>query len=112
MGWDKYCDTKKKCPKCGNNLIVMAGSWSEQAPDAFKLFCSKCHYEKEITDDEAYQLEKEYTKDEYPKEIVFIVKTLDDEKDLFELLYKHNIKYNAVIQKSDTYELDFSEAVR
>ncbi len=46
----------------------------------------------------------------YPKEIVFIVKSEEDERNLFELLYKHNVKYDNVIQKLDTFELDFSEA--
>ena len=36
MGWDKYCDTKKKCPKCGNNLIVMAGSYELDFSEAVR----------------------------------------------------------------------------
>lgn len=59
MGWNKYADTLKICPKCGKQLTIMEGSWSEQPPDAFKLYCS-CGYEKEITDEEAYALEDEY----------------------------------------------------
>ena len=46
------------------------------------------------------------SEEEYPKEIVFVVKSEEDEADLFELLYKHNVKYEPVIQKPDTYELD------
>lgn len=45
---------------------------------------------------------------EYPKKIVFIVNSKEDEMDLFELLYKHNVK----IKQINSYELDFSEMVR
>ena len=46
---------------------------------------------------------------EHPKEITFVVKTDQDEADLFELLYKHNIKFEPVQQQPDTYELKMSE---
>jgi len=49
---------------------------------------------------------------EFPKEVRFIIKKYDDEMDLFELLYKHNIKFKEVIQKPDTYELDMDESVK
>jgi len=42
------------------------------------------------------------------REIVFIVKE-DEVEDLFYLLEKHNVKFENVIQKEDTYELDLSE---
>ena len=45
--------------------------------------------------------------EEYPKEVVFIVKSEEDEADLFELLYKHNIEYEPVLQERDTYDLNF-----
>ena len=44
--------------------------------------------------------------DEYLKDIVFRVKTAEDEADLFELLYKHNVEYKPVPQERDTYELN------
>lgn len=47
--------------------------------------------------------------DEYPKDIVFRVKTAEDEADLFELLYKHNVEYKPVPQEQDTYDLDFEK---
>lgn len=45
---------------------------------------------------------------EHPKEITFVVKTDQDEADLFELLYKHNIKFEPAQQQPDTYELKMS----
>jgi hypothetical protein len=61
---------------------------------------------------------------EYPKKIVFVVKrgrqkrpfrvvvkSEENESDLFELLYKHNIKFRSVEQVPDTYELEMDEMV-
>ena len=49
--------------------------------------------------------------EEYPKEVVFIVKNERDEADLFELLYKHNVEYKSILQERDTYEIDLSNWV-
>jgi hypothetical protein len=49
--------------------------------------------------------------EEYPKEVAFVIKSEDDESDLFELLYKHNIKFKPVEQEPDTYELEMDEMV-
>lgn len=45
--------------------------------------------------------------EEYPKEVVFIMKSKEDEADLFELLYKHKVECEPVLQERDTYDLDF-----
>jgi hypothetical protein len=43
------------------------------------------------------------------RRITFVVGSEEDEADLFELLYKHNIRFEPVTQRPDTYRLDMRD---
>ena len=51
------------------------------------------------------------SEEEYPKEIVFIVNSEDEEMHLWYLLNTHNVKSKPKLQEPDTYILNLSDVV-